>query len=93
MKFQYLRAFIVLVAGLVAIILNMKTHKEVTWSLFIVLVVLIIFYFLATLLLEIFQDVLEKLEDEPEEITHLDEDEQAKEEVHVSFDEDENELE
>lgn len=93
MKFQYLRAFIVLVAGLVAIILNMKTHKEVTWSLFIVLVVLIIFYFLATLLLEIFQEVLGKLEDEPEEITHLDEDEQAKEEVHVSFDEDENELE
>ena len=42
MKLQYLRAFIVLLAGLIALIINMKTGREVTISLLIVLIVIVI---------------------------------------------------
>lgn len=59
MKYQYLRAFIVLVAGLVTLIVNMKTKKDITVSLFIVLVVIICFYFLGTLIVEILQRAME----------------------------------
>lgn len=60
MKYRYLRAFIVLLAGLITLIINMKIGKNVTTSLLIVLLVIIIFYFVATLLVEILQHNLEK---------------------------------
>lgn len=89
MKLQYLRAFIVLLAGLIALIVNIKTHKEVTVSLFIVLVVIIIFYFVGTLIVEIMQKALEGDSSNPElEIINEDEDIET-EEVHVSFDDEE----
>ncbi|MGN0497276.1 MAG: hypothetical protein ACI4GW_13705 [Lachnospiraceae bacterium] len=93
MKLQYLRAFIVLLAGLIALIVNIKTHKEVTVSLFIVLVVIIIFYFVGTLIVEIMQKALEGDSSNPElEIINEDEDIET-EEVHVSFDDEEEETE
>lgn len=93
MKLQYLRAFIVLLAGLIALIVNIKTHKEVTVSLLIVLIVIIIFYFVGTLIVEIMQKALEGDSSNPElEIINEDEGIET-EEVHVSFDEDEEETE
>lgn len=93
MKLGYLRAFIVLVAGLVTIILNMKTHKEVTTSLLILLIVLLVFYFIGTLIMEIFQKSFDdKSKQSNLEIIHDEdenEDEQHSEEVHVSFEEEE----
>lgn len=93
MKLQYLRAFIVLLAGLIALIVNIKTHKEVTVSLLIVLIVIIIFYFVGTLIVEIMQKALEGNSSNPElEIINEDEDIET-EEVHVSFDDEEEETE
>lgn len=66
MRLRYLRSFIVLLAGLITLIVNMKMRKDVTSSLFIVLVVLIVFYFIGTLVVEIIQASLNKT-DEPEE--------------------------
>ena len=60
MKYQYIRAFIVLIAGLLAVIINMKMGREVTTSLLIVLIVLLVFYFLSTLVVEILQRSIEK---------------------------------
>lgn len=55
MKLQYLRAFIVLLAGLVTLIMNMKTHRDINASLLTVLIVILIFYVIATLIVEILQ--------------------------------------
>lgn len=63
MKYQYIRAFIVLLAGLVTLVINMKTAKNATTSLAILLGVLIVFYFLATLIVEILQKAMEQKED------------------------------
>lgn len=95
MKLQYLRAFIVLLAGLVALIVNMKTHKEVTTSLLIVLIVIIIFYFIATLIVEIMEKALEdRTPNSDLKIVGEEEEEGEKsEEVHVSFDDEEEETE
>lgn len=60
MKLQDLRSFIVLLAGLIALIINMKTGREVTVSLLIVLVVILIFYFIGTLAVEILQKGIQK---------------------------------
>ena len=101
MKLRYLRAFIVLLAGLITLIVNMKMHRQVTLSLFIVLVVLIIFYVLGTLAVEIIQHSMEKekrknemdhsfTEDDWDETEEEQEEEiPAEEEPHVSFDDDE----
>ena len=53
MKLRYIRAFIVLLAGLIALILNMKAHRNINVSLLIVIGVIIFFYLISTLLLEI----------------------------------------
>lgn len=66
MKYRYIRAFIVLLAGLLTIIINIKTNKNVTVSLLLLLIVLIIFYFIGTLVTEILQHFIEKDESEPE---------------------------
>ena len=44
MKLQYVRAFIVLLAAFIALMLNMKYERELVKSLLIVLFVIIIFY-------------------------------------------------
>ena len=68
MKLQYLRAFIVLLAGLIALIINMKTGREVTRSLLIVLIVIVVFYFIATLVVEILQQGMEKAAEKDREL-------------------------
>lgn len=60
MKLQYLRAFIVLLAGLITLIINIRSHKDVTISLLILLIVIIVFYLIATFLVEILQHSLEQ---------------------------------
>lgn len=93
MKLQYLRAFIVLVAGLITLIMNIKTGKAVTTSLLILLVVILVFYFLASLAVEILQHYMNSSpsEDNTEmtEDPDVAEEEQAVAEPHASFDEDE----
>lgn len=93
MKLQYLRAFIVLVAGLITLIMNIKTGKEVTTSLLILLVVILVFYFLASLIVEILQHYMNSSgpsEDRAEtgEESDVEEEEQAVTEPQASFDED-----
>ena len=91
MKLQYVRPFIVLVAGLITLIINMKMQKDVTTSLLILFIVLIIFYVIGTLVTEIIEHSLNhnKIESDLEIITN--EDKQQTEEVHVSFDDEETE--
>lgn len=89
MKLQYLRAFIVLLAGLVALISNIKAHTDVTISLLIVLIVIIVFYIIGTLIIEIFQKTSEPKVDDNLTIIVGDEEQQT-EAVHVSFDDEED---
>jgi len=99
MKYQYIRAFIVLLAGLLTLIVNMKTGRDVTLSLLIVLVVLLVFYVLATLMIEILQRAMEKKEeqntepsDDSEEEDTIDAEaymEDGEESVQVGFDDEE----
>lgn len=94
MKLQYVRAFIVLLAGLITLIINMKIGIPVTMSLFRVLVVLIIFYIIGTLVVEILQkglDVMDEQNSSEDNETESTEDvEDDKEEtVAFAFDEDE----
>ncbi len=94
MKLQYVRAFIVLLSGLITLIINMKTGIPVTMSLFRVLVVLIIFYFIGTLVVEILQKGLdvevEQTTSEDNETESAENVEEEKEEtVAFAFDEDE----
>lgn len=91
MKLQYLRAFIVLLAGLITLIINMKTGKPVTLSLFIVLIVLLIFYVIGTLIVEILQKSLEDMDGTAvaEETTDEAQETEKEEPVAFAFDEDE----
>lgn len=98
MKYQYIRAFIVLLAGLIALVLNIKTGRSVNTSLFIVLVVILVFYVIATLVIELLQRSYEWTEQRGEEPDEKDSDENLSEEVvegeqtssqGIAFDEDE----
>jgi len=97
MKLQYLRAFIVLLAGLITLILNMKTGKPVVLSLFIVLIVILIFYVIGTLVVEILQKELEvdvpseSQGDEEESNEDNGENSEPEEAIAFSFDEDDME--
>ena len=92
MKLQYVRAFIVLLAGLIALIINMCMGRPITLSLFIVLVV--IFYVIGTLVVEILEKGMDKFKrsesadvsDEPEEMNQQPEEQTV---GNVHFDEDE----
>ncbi len=96
MKLQYLRAFIVLLAGLITLIVNMKTGKPVTLSLFIVLVVLLIFYFIGTLVVEILQKSLENQNQNDStgdtEMSDEDVSEEAQQEEAIAFAFDEDDM-
>lgn len=67
MKLQYIRAFIVLLAGLISLIINMYMGREITVSLLIVLVVILLFYVIGTLIVEILQKEMSKKEELPED--------------------------
>lgn len=68
-KYQYLRAFIVLVAALITLIVNIKTNRNVTVSLLLLTGVIIVFYIIATLIVEILQRTMEpeEMNDENQE--------------------------
>ena len=89
-KYQYLRAFIVLVAGLITLIVNIKTNKDVTVSLLILLCVIIVFYVIATLIVEILQRALNPPETDDEEAESETVDADSKP-VSDDFDEDDEE--
>ena len=100
MKLRYLRAFIVLLAGLVTLIVNMKTGKNVTLSLLIVLIVILIFYVIGTLIVEILQKALEESENDETSSENTENDmqgvensdgEQQEETITFSFDEEDAE--
>ena len=94
MKLQYVRAFIVLLAGLIALIINMCMGRPITLTLFIVLVVILIFYVIGTLVVEILEKGMDKFKrsesadvsDEPEEMNQQPEEQTV---GNVHFDEDE----
>lgn len=94
MKLQYVRAFIVLLAGLIALIINMCMGRPITLSLFIVLVVILIFYVIGTLVVEILEKGMDKFKrsesadvsDEPEEMNQQPEEQTV---GNVHFDEEE----
>lgn len=94
MKLQYVRAFIVLLAGLIALIINMCMGRPITLSLLIVLVVILIFYVIGTLVVEILEKGMDKFKrsesaddsDEPEEMNRQPEEQTV---GNVHFDEDE----
>ncbi len=86
MKLRYLRAFIVLLAGLIALIINMKTHKNINVSLFIVLIVILVFYIIATLIVEILQRSLTSNDKDEVEIVTSSE-EEVDEATQIPFDE------
>lgn len=69
MKYRYLRAFIVLLAGLVTLVVNIKTNKNVTVSLLILLGVIVVFYVIATLCVEILQHSMNQKESKKEDQT------------------------
>lgn len=92
MRIQYGRAFVVLVAGLVTLIANMKAQRPVNESLLIVLIVICVFYFISTLLMEIMQKLGEsKKEEEPESADEEESKEDAAKDVQISFDEEDAE--
>lgn len=96
MKLQYVRAFIVLLAGLITLLINMKMGRTVTSSLFIVLAVIVVFYVIGTLVVEILQKGLEGMENQSlsdgENEDSAEETEELKEEtIAFSFDEEEAE--
>ena len=93
-KYQYLRAFIVLLAGLITLIINIKTNKDVTVSLLILLCVIIVFYIIATLIVEILQRAMNPPEENEENQDTNDEEEESEsvdvdsEQMSDDFDED-----
>lgn len=98
MKLRYVRAFIVLLAGLIALIINMCMKRQITLSLFIVLVVILIFYVIGTLVVEILEKGMERFRqsDTEEAVPHTEE--EAQQELNpqnvegtVHFDDDEEE--
>lgn len=95
MKLQYLRAFIVLLAALITLIINMKMGRMVVHSLLIELIVILIFYVIGTLVVEIIQKELAEADDETsaseEEINDevsAEENSEQKESVAFSFEDD-----
>lgn len=63
-KYKYARAFIVLLAALIALLLNMKYQRELNKSLVIVLVVIIVFYAISTVAIRLIDKIknMEKTE-------------------------------
>ena len=96
MKLQYVRAFIVLLAGLITLLINMKTGRTVTSSLLILLIVLIVFYVIGTLIVEILQKELEDTDnqessEDEENQSEEESEEMSEDEVSYSFEEEDAE--
>lgn len=57
-KSKNARAFIVLLAAFIALLLNMKYERELIKSLFIVLIVIIIFYGISTIAIRLIEKIV-----------------------------------
>ena len=68
-KYRYARAFVVLVAALIALILNIRYEREIIRSLIIMLVVIVVFYIISSIALKLVDKIrtmdtkVEKVED------------------------------
>ncbi len=100
MKLRYVRAFIVLLAGLIALIINICLKRQITLSLFIVLITILIFYVIGTLVIEILQKGMEQAEKDvsasaattDDVVADADGENEGKITESVGFDEDEEEI-
>lgn len=96
MRLQYVRAFIVLLAGLIALIVNMCMRRPIIISLLIVLIVILVFYVIGTLVVEILQKAMNQSKDEDTDEDQSEEGdaemEHAVNSAEVHFDDDEEEV-
>ncbi len=56
-KYKNARAFVVLLAALIALLLNIKYKRELVQSLIIVLVVIIVFFIIATVAIKLIDKI------------------------------------
>ena len=96
MRLQYGRAFIVLLAGLIALIVNMCMRRPIVISLLIVLIVILVFYVIGTLVVEILQKAMNQSKDEDADLNPSEEEsnetEKVEDSAEVRFDDDEEEV-
>ena len=78
-KYRYARAFVVLLAALITLILNIKYEREIIRSLIIMLVVIVVFYVISTVAIKVI-DKIRVMDTKVEEIKE-DEEGQAEETV------------
>ncbi|GEM_PF-2836330 len=69
-KLRNARAFIVLLAALITLILNIKYKRELLNSLIIILIVIIIFYIIATIALKLVDKIVH-MENSTEDISNV----------------------
>lgn len=56
-KYRYARAFVVLMAALITLILNIKYEREIIRSLVIMLVVILVFYIISTVAIKLIDKI------------------------------------
>lgn len=56
-KYRYARAFVVLMAALITLILNIKFEREIVRSLVIMLVVIVVFYVISTIAIKLIDKI------------------------------------
>ena len=78
-KYRYARAFVVLMAALITLILNIKYEREIIRSLVIMLIVIIVFYVISTVAIKLI-DVIRNMDTKVEEVTNDDNEEEDQEE-------------
>ncbi len=66
-KYRYARAFVVLMAALITLILNIRYEREIIRSLVIMLVVIIVFYIISTVAIKLI-DVIRNMDTKVEEV-------------------------
>ncbi len=66
-KYRYARAFVVLLAALITLILNIKYEREIIRSLVIMLIVIIVFYVISTVAIKLI-DFIRNMDTKVEEV-------------------------
>ena len=72
-KYRYVRAFIVLLAALITLILNIKYERDTVRGLIILLIVIIVFFIISTIAIKLIDKIrtldtkVEKVDDEEDE--------------------------
>lgn len=81
-KYRYARAFVVLLAALITLILNIKYEREIIRGLLIMLIVIILFYFIASLAIKL----IDKIRTMDTKVEQVDGEEEVDEEQQTSSD-------